>query len=284
MTTTKTIFSITAGLVLLIGFLFFAYTNKETSSIRPVPPNNITIEKSWELPSILEEISGIASFGNNKIAGVQDEKGSIFIYNLKTSKIEGQIDFAGSGDYEGIAIVGSTAFIARSDGTIFEVQNFQSELKVQEFDTFLTEEQDVEGLSLDQKNNRLLIAIKEKDPNSESFKGIYAFELNNMEMQEKPIFKINLRDTIFNQIDENKIGNTFKPSEIGINPSTGNILVLEATNPKLLILNNQGVPKKLHFLNKDKFPKPEGLTFDPAGNMYISNEGSPATIHQVSIK
>src|SRR5690606_17327761 len=97
------------------------------------------------------------------MAAVQDEDGIIFIYNLENESIEKKIEFAGSGDYEGIALVGYTAFVLRSDGTIYEVSDFMfGNGKTTVHETSVKGEFNFEGLSYDQENNQLLIAVKEE--------------------------------------------------------------------------------------------------------------------------
>ncbi len=119
----KAAFIIVLGVLTVAGFLIFG-VDSISNSARAKESDSVQIEKKWELPKILREVSGIAHMGNNKIACVQDEDGIIFIYDLVSSRIEEEIEFAGAGDYEGISLVGETAYVLRSDGTIFEVTNF----------------------------------------------------------------------------------------------------------------------------------------------------------------
>jgi hypothetical protein len=53
----------------------------------------------------------------------------------------------------------------------------------------------------------------------------------------------------------------------------------------LLILDQSGAVKKLYQLEKSSFNQPEGITFSPTGDMYISNEGSkqPGNILHVTL-
>src|SRR5690606_38986530 len=124
------------------------------------------------------EVSGIAYLGDDRIAAVQDEDGIIFIYDLNQSAIINEIKFGKPGDYEGIAIVSSSAYVLRSDGTIFEVKNFESDHPVTTpYVTDLKDQFNYEGLCFDKKNNRLLIAAKEKA--KDKYKPVFAFNLDN---------------------------------------------------------------------------------------------------------
>lgn len=278
----KIAISISAGILALVAVIVWASGNTFTPGI--AASSKVLIEESWELPESLAEISGIAFLEDNLLAGVQDEEGKIFIYNLETSQIEEEINFAGKGDYEGIAVAGSTAYVLRADGTVFLVNNYRSTPEVEELQTILAVENDVEGLCYDAENNRLLLAVKEKDLQSEDSKGIYAIDLKTKEFIEEPIFSLDFTHKLFKDVVDKDIQDTFKPSEINIHPTTGDYYILEGQKPKLLILDSEAQPKLLLELDKDEFPQPEGLSFDSAGDLYISNEGEPGTIYRVSIK
>src|SRR5690606_33254397 len=120
-------------------------------------------------------------------ACVQDELGTIYIYNTSSEKIEKEIPFSGAGDFEGLTIVGETAYVLRADGNLFQVKNYTAAKPVViEYNLALTAKQDPEGLTYDSKNNRLLIAIKGSEPDSEDYKGIYSFNLKTNTMDRVP--------------------------------------------------------------------------------------------------
>lgn len=279
----KSIILITAGLIVLSGIIILAFERKYGTMERRYS-RELKIEKTWELPKELEEVSGISFLDSDRIACIQDEDGIIFIFNLKTSKVEKEIPFGDSGDYEGIAVAGKTAFVLESNGTIYQVDNFLNAPKVTEYETRLSKNNDVEGLAYDKSKNRLLLAVKEKDPVSEDYKGIYAFELDSKKLAKEPAYKLYFKEKIFEDISKKDKQDIFKPSEIVISPSTGEIYLVEGETPQLLVLDPSGKAKSLFFLDDDQFPQPEGLAFDNAGRLYISNEGDPGTIHKVLIK
>lgn len=275
-----------AGVLLVLIAMSTALCSAGTSSAEETFDSNaIAVISTWELPKILSEVSGIAFMGDDEFACVQDENGQIFIYNIKKGTITESIKFAGPGDYEGLALVGEDAYIIRSDGHIFEVKKFRSaNRQVNEFNTTLTAAHNVEGLCFDGNKNRLLIAIKDKEPGNKNYKGIYEFNLESKKFNEEPVYKINLSDKIFSEIRE-KGDKLFMPSSINIHPETGELFILEAVNPKILIINHQGVMKELYHLDPKIFRQPEGLTFDSTGGMYISNEGKnvPGNILKIEL-
>jgi uncharacterized protein YjiK/uncharacterized membrane protein YkoI len=234
-------------------------------------------EASWELPSELREVSGIAYLQNGKLACVQDEEGVIYIYNLKKKTVERSIDFAGSGDYEGIAVVGNTAFVLRSDGAIYEVPDFlKGKPNAILHPSVLAATQDTEGLAYDEKNNRLLIACKGYDKSLGNNKGIYAFPLDTKKMQATPVITIPLAQAQL-KIAGKKPKNNYdvlQPSSLEINAGTGEIYMLDAKNLRLLTINQQGRVQKAISLDKKLLRQPEALTFGGNGEVYIASEGS----------
>ena len=235
---------------------------------------NIEIRHVWDVPEILKEISAISYIDEHRFACIQDELGKIFIYNTDTGKIEKEITFGESGDYEGLALNENTAYVLRADGQIFEISNYMFDNRTtKEHQTPLTKKQDTEGLAFDKENNRLLVAIKESD--SESYKGIYEFDLNTYKMKTQPVLKIDLDNPAFDGIKSGKKSDSkMQPSEIGIHPKTGNIYITDGAKPKLLIMDKSGKIISLTELKDKEFSQPEGLTFSPEGRLFISNEGS----------
>lgn len=275
------------GLTAAITFAFQAKTNKAKASFA------FKVENIWELPDELREVSGIAWLDANTMAAVQDEDGVIFIYDLKQKNILEQIHFAGAGDYEGIAIHNEDAYVMRSDGLVYEVSRFREPLsssgtggkKISTFKTHFSDKNNVETLTVDPKNKCLVVVPKDRD-RSDYFKGLYQIPLDSKIMNAEPIIKINMNDVVFENHKKKKIYQTFRPADLAIHPITGEYYVLEATNPKLVVLDSKGSIKKVHDLDKDTFAQPEGITFSPDGTIYISNEAGDkaANIMEVSFK
>ncbi|PRX48840.1 SdiA-regulated domain-containing protein [Salegentibacter salegens] len=269
----KIVTLIVLGVLSLAGLILFGYNEFVTKDILQDQPVAYEIINEWELPKELDEVSGIDWLGDNKVACIQDEDGIIFIFNLETSKIEKSIEFAGSGDYEDIRIVGKTAYILRSDGEIFEVQDFLSgNSKTKTYSNFLTEKQNLESLAWDKNNKRLLLAIKDKEPKDDNYKGIYQFSLTDKELQKKPLYRLIMEDRLLN--DRNtKLNKKLQPSALSIHPENDNFYILDGRAPQLIIADREMKLIKRYALNKDDFAQAEGLTFSENGRLFISNEG-----------
>lgn len=273
---------IVLGIFILTGVVFFTYNEKAPNEGVP-GSEQVEIIQKWELPAGLEEVSGIDWLGNNQIAAIQDEDGIIFIYDLESSTIKQEIEFAESGDYEAITLVGTTAYVLRSDGTIYEVQNFRSsDKKTIIHTTPLKSEYNFEGLGFDDKKNQLLLGIKEKSGNES--KPVYAFDLNTKKLIMEPVYDIDFKDPVFSKVGKKPSESMLRPSEVSVNKENGNIYFLEAVIPKILILSPDGELLKLHLLNNNQFEQAEGLTFGDSGEIYISNENKRGTGNIMKVK
>ena len=245
---------------------------KKSKATKGASSRDVKVVSKWEVPDVLREVSGIAYLGPNRFACVQDERGTIFIYNTATSKIEREVDFTGSGDFEGITVVGNTAYVVRSDGHLFEVADFEKDKpKVTEHATSFTETNNIEGLGYDAKNNRLLLAVKDHDSNSTAYKGIYSFDLETKKLVATPVYKIDFSHSVFADIKNDE--ETMMPSEVQVNPVTGNIYVTDAKNHQIVVLDSKGNIKNRYPVSKSDFYKAEGIAFSPTGELFISNEG-----------
>jgi DNA-binding beta-propeller fold protein YncE len=246
---------------------------KMENAAEPASPG-ILIKKSWDMPGVLKEISGLSAIDENRFACVQDELGKIFIYNTNTSSVEKEIPFGDAGDYEGLTVVNNTIWVLRADGRLFEVENFNNKPVIKEHKTSLTAEHNVEGLCFDKANNRLLLAIKDEEPGNTDYKGIYGFDLNAKKMPEQPVYKLNYKDEAFKMVKQKKKkGGEIKPSGIAVHPTSGEIYITDGPKSKLLVLTKEGAIKKFYQLGNE-FEQPEGITFQSNGELFIANEGS----------
>ena len=81
---------------------------------------------------------------------------------------------------------------------------------------------------------------------------------------------INKKD--FKEVAGEKID--FFPSAIAVHPVTHDIYIISTKDTKCIAqFTHDGKLKAFDYLDKDMFLQPEGICFDPQGNLYISTEG-----------
>jgi len=261
-----------------------------------------TPDQIYLLPEALLEISGITELNAASIACVQDERATIYIYDINKNQIINQFNVGDSGDYEGIARVDKTLYILRSDGVITEITNYESGKFKKTIHSTGIQWKDNEGFCFDQKNNRLLIAPKEtpgKDSGNKNMRFIYGFSLSSDKLIKEPIVRLDLtiikKFALDNKIKvpmKGKKGEKQKPdlelkiSEIGIHPITGNLFALSGSERILYVFDMKGNIRYLQRLNSDLLRQPEGITFMKNGDMFISSEGKkkPGTLVRFNYK
>ena len=241
--------------------------------------SDVRVVKKWELPEVLMEISGLAFLDKDRFVCVQDEKGSLFIYNTVTEKIEKEIPFGAPGDYEGVTLSGNTAYVVRSDGRLFEITGFASQPSLQEYSTPLTADDNIEGLCYDAGSNRLLLAAKD-GKGTGGKKNVYEFSLASKKLADEPLYSIEPSHELVDNQEKKK----FSPSAIAIHPSGKELYIVDGPKGRLLIMDRSGGMKKVYQLGSE-FAQPEGITFTPEGELYISSEGkkSPGMILKVQL-
>ena len=258
------------------GVLSYAFYKKSVAEEREILENaSYNLVKTWDLPELLNEISGIAWVNDSTLACIQDEEGVIYNFNLRSSEISYDVQFAEAGDYEAIALNENTAYVMRSDGRIYEILDFMNDsISVSHFDTPFNEENNVESLAFNSKTNNLLTLSKDEDLEEKHFKGIYQIPLATKKQKYNPIVKIDMNAEAFASFQKKKARKTFTPSDMAIHPKTGDYYIVDGKNPKLLILDANGNFKDLHELNTYHFAQPEGIAFSPSGTLYIANEAA----------
>lgn len=249
-------------------------------------------DEKFKLPRSLVEISGITYIGDRQFACVQDEKGKIYIYDTNFDEITNTIRFHKKGDYEDIAAIGQNLYVLRSDGTIFEIIDYNAdEPKVHEYDTPLKSKNDTEGLCYDKKKDELLIICKsratiDKESKDEANRTVYSFDLKQKNLSENPVYSISkeaiseiakkndIRDENEESFEDITKGDfSFRPSGISVHPLTDKIYIIASVGKLMVIIDRNSNVCGLYKLSKKTFKQPEGICFAPNGDMYISNEG-----------
>lgn len=297
---------------LLLTFFSLLFSNPNLSEpIEPVAhpafPYNLSQPNAlFEMPESLKEISGL-DLVEDELFAINDEEGFVFAIDKRTGKVVKQINFWNEGDYEGIEIVGNDAFVVKSSGTIYHVQNFLTDsLRTEKLKSFLNKENDIEGVAYDPDRKSLLIGCKGKiaegeDEQAVFKKAIYEFNLDDMVMKSTPAYLLTLPDIqeyiehmkghgisekLLEYFSEKAEDLKFSPSGIAIHPITKNVYVTSSKGKMLLVLDPNGKILHLQKLKKKMHAQPEGICFDEDGTLYIANEGkdSKAIIYKFLYK
>jgi uncharacterized protein YjiK len=221
-----------------------------------------------ELSKELKEISGLAWY-KEFLAGVEDESGIVYLLSPVSGSIQAKLKFALPGDFEALEVIDKQFYALTSSGTIFSFNERNTNPIV--ISTPLNWKNDAEGLAFDDVNNRLLILCKESggDRVDSDMKSIFAFNLERNELQEEPIATLSLKE-----LRDHKDFKKYKPSGLAVDPLSCDLYVLSSVGKAIVVLNQDYDIKKVKKLSGKLFHQPEGIAFDPQGNLYICNEGS----------
>lgn len=226
----------------------------------------------------LSEISALSpTYMPGVFLAVADERGEVFFIDSKQNgAISKRIPFRENGDFEGVEMVDSVIFCLKSDGVLFEISHWdQAKPQVREYATALTRDNNVEGLGYDAVRQVLLLACKE-DPETDRPRRVYAFDLRTHQLNATPVYTVDPREvnTRVPYSDEDKKQHFFSSSGVAVHPLTQDIYLISTALKRLVVLDHG--TGKIRFatrLDKQVIPQPEGIAFDPAGNLYLSSEG-----------
>lgn len=268
----RLIHQIRLNLILLMPsiFLFLLWTisfsGSSESKKLPFDVDEPTLKV--ELSQELLEISGLAWY-KESLAGVEDESGIVYLIDPENGNIQSKIRFALPGDFEALEVAGTQFYALTSSGTIFNFQEKNTEPTV--ISTPLGWRNDAEGIAYDDINNRLLILCKESGgiQASSDSKSIFAYNLNSGDFLTDPVISISIEE-----LQEHKDFNKYKPSGLAVDPLTCDLYILSSVGKAIVVLNMDYSIKKVKKLSGKIFHQPEGIAFDPQGNLYICNEGS----------
>ena len=248
-------------------------TQKETEIFREYDLNK---PEKFNLPESLFEVSGIAfdKGQSDTVYAIQDEDGKLFRLAWDVPKQQ-HSKFSKKGDYEDVSIINDRAYILKSNGTIYTFPMaeavFEEPEGVAEVKNVLPKGE-YEGMYGDEGTGELFVICKNcaGDDSKNSVSGYILKTGPDSVIAESGKFAINVDEI---KAITGKVSRGFRPSGIAQNPITKEWYIISAVNKLVVVADRQWRVKDAHHLNSNMFIQPEGIAFDNAGNLYISNEG-----------
>ncbi len=243
------------------------------------PGYDLASPTKFVVSEVLHEISGIVFLKGNpdSMYAIEDEAGKLFYFHLGDNKYP-YWRFGRSGDYEDVTILNGNEFVVlRSDGSLYAFptstdprgkEGHDSIVKIYEH---ILPKGEYEGLYGDDSGK--LIALCKDCPIDDQRDEVSAYTLKHQGGGDLAIADHFLIDVPQPLRKQQKHRDKFHPSCLARHPLTHEWYIISSVNKVLVICDDKWKVKGFYSLDPILFKQPEGLAFDRAGNMYVSNEG-----------
>lgn len=222
----------------------------------------------------LQEISGIVYYKDEEhFMSVNDEQGKVFQVGLRTKSPYPFWKFGKSGDYEEILNTGKEWIVLKSNGSLHIVNALFTDTTSSTIYHFPKGDgsKEFEAAYFDPSRNSTIIICKNcADDKGTKATSAYAFSMDSLQFSPVPVFSYKYADITLLAKSPSK---HFRPSAAAVHPIENKVYIVASINRLLVIADLSGKVLETHKLSSRDFNQPEGITFAPNGDMYISNEG-----------
>ena len=244
-----------------------ASPKKKKSKYPDTDQYTLSTPKVYDLPDILNEISGVAYYPKDtSVFAIIDELGILFKIPLKTPTENKYWEFDKSRDYEDVVYIDSTFYILVSDGDIVTVDFSGDTMRSVKHDINLSGKNEFETLFVAPDSKCIVLVCKECDHDKKSAISSYRFTLTDSGGVYEPYIVFDM-----SQLKEQR-NEHFKAGAGNVHPVSGDIYLITSVEKLLAIADSTGMVKQMIPLDPALYKQPEGLAFTPEGNLIISNE------------
>jgi uncharacterized protein YjiK len=230
----------------------------------------------------LDEISGIWFDPATTILFAEnDEEGRIYKVDPSTGKVTAHSTFNSGGDFEDLTNDGTNFYVMRSNGNLFRISAaFSDSVKAEVFKLHLPGYNNFEAAFYIPADKKIYLACKQCEADSGQRISIYAFNTATATYDPGPVLTMLPDRAMLPSGDSSEI---IKPSAMAIHPITGEWYIMASVNHLLIVAEPNGKWKKVYPLGKDWFKQPEGMSFAPNGDLYVSNEARSGTPNIIKV-
>ena len=233
----------------------------------------------WIMPRELAEISGLAVTDDGRLLAHGDEVGRVFVLDPRHGQIVKRFSVGNPtvhGDFEGITMARGSIYLIASNGTLYELREGADGAHVSyaTFDTKLGKECEFEGVAYDSASASLLMPCKRVGMKKlRDQLVIFRWKLDAATPRLSTL-TVPLSDVV-----GSNDWSGFNPSDITIDPASGNYIFVAAKQKALVEITPAGAVVRSMRL-PGKHPQPEGIAITRDGLLIVSDEASnsPATI------
>ena len=224
----------------------------------------------WVLPQELAEISGLTETPDGLLLAHADERARVAAVHPRKGVLERRFTLGAGvrGDFEGITMAGDTVFMITSNGVIyrFHAGADGEQVRFETQDTNLGKECEFEGIVWEPATSSLILACKT----------VFVEEFENQVV----LYRIPPADTRalptpvaipLERIAGSNGWKSFHPSDITVDPSSGNYVIISSQERALVEVTPTGDVVRSESL-PERHRQPEGVTITRDGLLIIGDE------------
>lgn len=231
----------------------------------------------WKLPTVLDEISGLAMTADYRLLAHNDERAIVFEIDYQHGSIAKAFhlsddNYPAAGDFEGIAATDDRIFLVTSTGRLYEFREGNSGESVL-FNVYTTgtgRDCEIESLTYHERRRELLMMCKEaRSLDMQGQLALYHWSIDKRQMNEDARIVIPVK-----RFSRHIKGRKFQPSGIERHPVSGNYFVVAARQGAIAEMTPTG-----RVVAVRKFPakwhrQVEGIAFAADGTLIVADEGA----------
>lgn len=231
----------------------------------------------WKLPTALDEVSGLAMTGDNRLLAHNDERAIIFEIDYRNGSIVkafqlSDTNYPAAGDFEGIAATDDGIFLVTSNGRLFQCRegNAGESVLFNVYTTGVGRDCEIEGLAYDHTQRQLILICKEaRSLAMEGQLALCRWSIDDRQLVRDGQTVITVKD-----FSRHIKGKKFQPSGIERHPVSGNYFVVAARQAAIAEVTPDG-----KVIAVRKFPakwhrQVEGIAFAADGTLIVADEGA----------
>ncbi len=225
---------------------------------------------AWVLPAELAEISGLATLPDGLLLAHEDEMGRVGVLDPRKGSLVRRFSLGSTvrDDFEGITLVGDTVYMTTSKGLLYRFRAGEdgAEVPHETRDTNLGKECEFEGVTFDPAASALILVCKNvRVKEFEDQLLLYRVSLTDVSAPPVPL-AIPLAQAVGGNGWE-----SLHPSDITVDPATGNYIVIASQEKAFLEITPAGAVVRTESL-PDRHKQPEGVAITDDGLLVISDE------------
>lgn len=204
----------------------------------------------------LEEVSGISLDSRGVLWCINDEEGVLYQLDSAHQKISAKLPFGPPGDYEGLTIRNDSAFVIRSDATIFEFAldnpKSHSVKQIQQLPNKCETE------SIATQNHMLFTICKQQGKQEKQDKNII-YRLADSGTSYKAMEAFDLTGCLTDFLTKHGVSSKYRTTDLYYDHKL-KLWIMSATNPSSLVFfDEKGNWVYGTMLDTNQWPQPEGI-------------------------